>query len=281
MASAFSIWIVSPPGYSHSRCFDEVALSLRDAFAELGHDAPIVTNPSEAAGQTIVLGCNLLGAGAQLPRDCILYNLEQVSADSRWLTPALLDLFRRHRVWDYSRANIAGLAQLGVNATLCEIGYMPALSRIAPAAQPDIDVAFIGSMNDRRYDVLEALQKRGKRVFAGFDLYGAERDAIYARAKIAINIHFYQAKVFEIVRCSYLFANRICVVSETGADAEIEAAFKDSAVFAPFEGLADACVRLLDDDAARQRVAEAGFAAFAARPQTPFLRAAISASEAA
>ena len=281
MAQTYSIWIVSPPGYAHSRCFEEVALSLREAFAELGHEAPIVTDAAAAKGRTIVLGCNLLKPGAAMPDDCVLYNLEQVSLDSRWLTPDYLALLRRHRVWDYSGANIAALAQHGVDATLCEIGYMPGLSRIARSPALDLDVAFVGSMNDRRYDILEALQQRGKKVFAGFNLYGPERDAVYARAKIALNVHFYDSKVFEIVRCSYLLANRMCVVSESGPDAEIESVYANGIAFAPYDRLIETCLRLLHDDAARARVAEAGFATFSARRQTPFLQAALRASGAA
>ena len=32
----YCIWIVSPPGCSHSRCFEEVAQGLSESFAELG-----------------------------------------------------------------------------------------------------------------------------------------------------------------------------------------------------------------------------------------------------
>ena len=36
-AGAYCIWVVSPAGYAHSRAFDDVAVGLRDAFAELGY----------------------------------------------------------------------------------------------------------------------------------------------------------------------------------------------------------------------------------------------------
>src|ERR1051325_5883258 len=61
MASrTFSIWIVTTPGYPHSRCFEEVALSLQAAFADLGFDAPVVTDPALVRGRAVVLGANLL-----------------------------------------------------------------------------------------------------------------------------------------------------------------------------------------------------------------------------
>ena len=39
-----------------------------------------------------------------------------------------------------------------------------------------------------------------------------------ARSKIVLNLHQYDAQVFEIVRVSYLLANRRAVVSERGAN---------------------------------------------------------------
>ncbi len=278
MAQDYSIWIVSPPGYVHSRCFEEVALGLREAFAELGHNVPIVTDPSEAKGQTIALGANLIPRVGTTPPNCILYNLEQIGDDCSWLTPEYIDLLHTHRVWDYSHKNIEALAAYGIRASLCELGYAPSLTRIAPAEHRDIDIAFVGSMNDRRRSILKALHQRGKVVFAAFNLYGAERDTIYARAKIVINIHYFESKVFEIVRCSYLLANRMCVVSETGSEGEVEAIYKNAVAFAPYQDLVDTCVRLLDDAEARQSIAQAGFDAFSARSQARFLSAALAAT---
>src|SRR6266436_1341103 len=95
----YSIWIVSPPGYSHSRCFEEVALGLREAFAVLGFDAPILTTSERAEGATIVLGCNLLrDGGPRLPPGCILFNLEQISTESTWISKSYIELLRGHRV---------------------------------------------------------------------------------------------------------------------------------------------------------------------------------------
>ena len=73
----FCIWIVTPEGYLHSRCFEEVALGLRDAFAALGYDVPIVTDATDVRGTAVVLGGHFL---SRLPRphELIIYNLEQL-----------------------------------------------------------------------------------------------------------------------------------------------------------------------------------------------------------
>ena len=272
----YCIWIVSPPGYTHSRCFEEVALGLSEAFGALGYAAPVVTQPELVTGTAVILGCNLLGP-IEPPAGAILFNLEQISLDSVWLGNGYVDLLRRHRVWDYSIKNIAALAESGITATLCEIGYTPGLTRISPAPAQDIDVLFVGSMNERRLAVLQGLADRGVNVFTAFNAYGPERDALCARAKIVLNIHYYEAKVLEIVRVSYLLANRIVVVSESGQDTALEASLADGIAFAPYDELMQTCLRLLADDDSRAALGQRGFEIFATRDQAAMLNAALNA----
>jgi hypothetical protein len=277
-ARYFSIWIVSPPGYVHSRCFEEVALGLRDAFAVLGFDAPIVTDPSLVRDYAVVLGANLLFTipKQSLPKRCILYNLEQIQLGSPWLRPETLEVMRHCPVWDYSTRNIEKFREFHVyNVSLCGIGYAPALTRI-PSTKQDIDIAFVGSMNKRREAVLRQLASLGKKVAVGFEIYGSERDAIFARSKVVLNMHFYEAQVFEVVRVSYLLANRKCVVSETGSDAALESPLKDGIAFAPYDGLVSTCIRLIDNEAERTALAERGFNCFSAMSQAPMLERALA-----
>ncbi len=275
----YTIWIVTPPNYTHSQAFNEVALSLRDAFRALDHNCVVTTDFASIQGdQVIVLGAHLLPAGAKVPPTFIIYNLEQVSGESSWMSAGYLELLRANRVWDYSAANTAALAQKGIQATTLEIGYVPALSCMPITAHREIDVSFIGSINDRRKRVLQEIAAMGKKVFSGFDLYGAKRDGLLARSKIVLNIHFYEAKMFEIVRCSYLMANRICIVSENGADTALEASIGAGVAFAPYEELADTCIRLLDNHGERQRIAVLGYEWFAARSLVPMLKCALEAT---
>jgi hypothetical protein len=134
--SRYSIWIVSPPNYTHSQVFDEVALGLGAAFRALGLEADIVREPSRLGDTAIVLGGNLLPA-VTVPagKRLVLFNLEQITPNSPWLTDAYLSLLRRYPVWDFSEGNIAELARMGIRAQHCGIGYMPELTRIAPACR--------------------------------------------------------------------------------------------------------------------------------------------------
>jgi len=163
-------------------------------------------------------------------------------------------------VWDYSLANIAKLRQLGIHhAAHAPVGYIPEMTRIVPQENPDIDVLFYGCINDRRQQVLVDLIAAGVKMEALFGIYGQERDAYIARSKIVLNMHFYEAKVFEIVRVSYLLANRAFVISEQGSNPEEEAYFADGVVFTPYENLVQSCLDYLTQDAERQAIAQRGF----------------------
>ncbi len=270
----YSIWIVSPPGFAHSRAFDEIAIALKEGFDKIGFRTPIVRDAEEIGGQGIVLGCNLIPEFglSNLPDNLIMFNMEQIQADSCWMTPAYLDLLKAYPVWDYSRRNIQKLERLGLDgARWCGIGYEPGLTRIPPGRE-DIDVLFYGSPNARRDLVLKELEKRGLRVVRLFGVYGKRRDRFIARAKIVLNIHYYEARIFEIARVSYLLANRKFVISEQGRGDETERMYADGLVFSPYENLVETCVAHLEDEASRERIARDGFRIITGRRQSDYLR---------
>jgi hypothetical protein len=276
----YAVSILRQPGNVHSECFREIAETVHGGLLALGHDA-VLADRTDVEGRTnIVFGSNLI---ANLDRPhafasgSILYNLEQIYDGSPWLVPALLAAFRAHTVWDYSVANIQALARHGITAHHVPVGYVPALTRIAPAAAQDIDVLFIGSLADRRLDVLRALQARGAKVTALCGLYGPERDAIVARSKIVINIHFHPAKVFEIVRVSYLLANRCFVVSEQGSEPAIERLFAAGVAFAAYDRLVEACLGYLAAPEARRTVAARGFDLITKQSEADLLRPVVGA----
>ena len=275
----FAVVIVSPPGYLYSESFREVAEALHYALLALGHDSLLTDRLDCHDRQTIVLGSNLLAPyGLEPPNNAILYNFEQVYEGSPWLTPALLDLFRRYPVWDYSQANIERLAAWHVpRLSHVRVGYVPELTRIA-AVPEDIDVLFYGSNSPRRRAVLDSLRARGFRVEWLFGVFGAGRDAMIARSKIVLNMHLYEAEVFEIVRVSYLLANGRAVVSERGANPAEDADLASGIAFAAYDELVDRCVELLGDDRSRRELGQRGYQAFSARNQAAILGEVLSSS---
>lgn len=274
----FSIWIVKTPIYWHTGMIvGELARSLQAAFEELGYkNTPIVDQASEIKGCGIVLCSNLLPSISEtLPSRLILYNHEQVQQNSPWMTTGHIELFRKFPIWDYSGLNMKNLEKKGIsNTTLCRIGYMPVLSHISPQNE-DIDVLFYGTLNRRRETILDQLKKAGLKVHVASAVYGDELDNLIARAKIVINIHFYEAKVFEIVRVSYLLANRKCVVSERGADDDLEAPLSQGVSFVEYKDLVATCLSLLEQPKKRRAMAEKGFESFKNISQTETLKDAI------
>jgi GT2 family glycosyltransferase len=269
----YCIWIVNVPGNIH-HTFDEIALGLKAAFRKLGFDAPVVTDPDNISGTAIVLGCNRLAKLqiSELPENIILYNLEQVQPNSPWLNDNYLELLRSHPVWDYSNINMKELEKIGVtDVTHCGIGYEPELTKI-PQIEEDIDVLFYGSINDRRKQILEALKESGLNIVTLFGAYGGKRDEYIARAKIILNIHYYEAKLFEIVRISYLLANKKFIISEPGSDIEFEKIFDGGIVFSKIEDIANDCHKYLKNENFRKAVATKGFEIFKNHSQSDFLK---------
>lgn len=277
----FAVVSPEPDGY-HS--FDDFAETLHHALVALGHDS-VMTKSLDLGGIDgrcpILLSPNYIARfGIAPPPNSILYNFEQIYADSPWMTPALFDLFLRFPVWDYSQANIDRFASWGVpRLTHVPVGYVPEMTRIAPAPK-DVDVLFYGRIDERRTALLDRLRARGLRVEALNRVYGAERDAWIARSKVVVNIHAgrYTTPVFEIARVSHLLANSCAVVSEGGSNPDDRRGLESAIAFADYDGLVDRCVELVNDDRARNALAERGFQIFSARSESEILRAALSAT---
>ncbi len=276
----FAVAVVSPPDHHDisGGAFNEVAEALHHGLVALGHDSVLTDRLDLDERRTIVLGSNLLVQYAlEPPKNPIFYNLEQLGDDLPWMTmPEFVDLFRHYPHWDYSQANVEYLAGLGLpRPTYVPIGYVPELTRIAPAPE-DIDVLFYGALNGRRYAVLRELHDRGLRVKWLPGAYGASRDGWIARSKVVLNLHYFEAKIFAIVRVSYLLANRRAVVSEHSADPTLERDLASGIAFADYDELVDRCVELVSDEGARSELAGRGYQAFSARDQTAILDRALS-----
>lgn len=273
-----NVLLVEPPQYTHAAAFVDVADALCHGLRDLGHHSDVVTRPSGHEDLTIVVGANLLAERqdllADLPANSLLYNLEQIEPGSPWCTDAMLDVLRMRPVLDYSGQNLDRLTAEGVDTVgILEVGHHPVLERIEPlpAAHKDIDVLFYGSLNERRAHVLHDLAAHGVAVHHAFGVYGSPRDELIARSHIVLNMHHFEAKVFEIVRVSYLLANGCFVVSETGGDPALEEPFRTGVAFADRDELVDTCIAFLANPAARESMAATGREIMRSRSQADHL----------
>ena len=191
----FAVVIVTRPGYVHTEAFREIAQTLFFGLQRLGHDV-IWSDTAFVPDRTpIVFGANLLAHHAEVPSNAIIYNLEQTDTSSVWMKEPYFTVLRTHQVWDYSTRNVEALRSHGVaNVHYLPVGYVSELERIADV-EKDIDVLFYGSVNPRRQHIIEQLRSVGVEVATVFGVYGAERDAMIARARVVLNVHFYEAKI--------------------------------------------------------------------------------------
>lgn len=273
---AFHVSVVRPPGYAHASAFDEVAATLVHGFERLGMVASFGENELAGDAVNILLGAHLLESGHvdQIPLDrTVVYNLEPLVHHPAVLTPTYRALLGQAVVWDYSRENLAYLAQtLGVQGFFLPLGFVPELCRVGRGPQ-DIDVLFYGSLSARRVAVLEELRRTGLRVVSVFGAYGLKRDALLARAKVVLNVHYQDhSSPFEIVRVSYLLANRKAVVAECEDPAELPRGFERALAWGPYHDLVRLCREVATDDAWRAELEAAAYAVFSRICEEDLLR---------
>jgi hypothetical protein len=273
MAMPYRVCIIIPPGYTHAACFLEVAFLLKSSLVSLGRTCDVAFNDFSPLATNIVLGYHLLQHGDHLKAfRYIPYQLEQLSAqDGVWSENAQKVLRSATEVWDYSVENIRFLSENGIAARHVPVGYHPNLEQIRHSASKDIDVLFYGSLGPRRQKVLDELRAHSDlRTEAVFGVYGKDRDACIARAKVVINVHFYSARIFEAVRISYLLNNRCLVVTEESQTNPYPDVTLESV---PYERLAERCVELLNDSARLSRLSSGAYEQFRrSYPMTELLR---------
>ena len=280
MRLGLSISRFEPPGYPGVRAFDEIVLTLRESLCRLGHDVVEKVNGLHSDRINVLFGGHLLGERHlhQLPSRTIVYNTEQLGSGSPVIRPHYAKLLANRPVWDFSAKNLQWLRESIPNARgiLLPVGYVPPLRRIACNPFPDIDVLFYGDVNARRERILRGLLGAGVSLTHAFNCFGAERDALIARAKLVLNIHAYPTQIFEVVRVSYLLANGVAVVSELDERTSIECDLREAIAGAPASRLAATIGELLADADARAALAARGQRIFEARDAVAYTRAALA-----
>ncbi len=276
---AFVVTIFNPPKLPMQGILLETAQMVCFGLRELGIDAIITTDLERTPRRRILLGtgclpnARILGFNGSLAlrEDTILYQLEQLTGPEHFLTSSVFPWFTVFPAWEYSKFNLASHRMLGLDRVrYAPFGYVPQWTRIAEQQQ-DIDVLFYGILSERRQRILDELHRIGVKVVCLVDVYGQERDAYIARSRIVLNIHHYQARIFEYSRVLYLLANRKCVVSETGNDAD-ENDYASGIAFAEYDNLVSTCLRLLKSPGERDRLKEAGYELIRSRPMSAILK---------
>ncbi|MBS7805562.1 hypothetical protein KIH24_13395 [Rhizobiales bacterium TNE-4] len=253
----YNICTVQPPGYVHAHAFDEVAILIGAGLEDLGYLATINANKIDHDARNIIIGCHLLDPQSAniIPTNSIVLNTEQLSNEIGSWNQNIMFWLQRYEAWDYSIKNIENIKAVGLTQPKhLMLGFHEKLLSIPKARHQDIDVLFYGSMNERRRKTLDEISNRGLKVKELFGIYGKERDEWISRSKIVLNLHFFNTKIFEIVRCFYLMINSKAVVAEIDNETSINPLYCDGIYATSYANIADECLRLCSDQHARDEI---------------------------
>lgn len=243
---SWSIWAANS-------VFLETALGLREAFALHGWAVPVYEGEAPwASSEAIWILVGLTLAPTPLPPRYVVYQMEQLT--SPWITPGyLMQLASALDVWEFAPSHVPFWTARGLRSSFVPFSA-PSLWLTQPTSVgTDIDVLFYGSNNERRTRLRDSLTRAlaplgvGVHFYLNFDLFGPERDAVVRRAKVVLNLHYYEHAALEVHRLNYLLAHAKCVVSEPSVDAYLDQRYGNAVVFARTDELAFTVLAMLGD----------------------------------
>ena len=255
------------------QCFCDLAKIIQISIEKLGYQCMI----SEKIFRdccNLILGanaCKNVALECNIPADSIIVQFEQLYDESPQCTKQYLDLLKEYEVWDYNETNVLWLKNtLGIDAKMLKIGYESSFEIpkiVGGDSAKDIDVLFYGALNDRRQKIQNELKTRfpNKNIqFHYNNLWGWARDELIARSKIVLNLHYYDAKLFEYPRVSYLLNSGAFVISETSANDCDYSFIKQGLVICSYSEICNAVERFLDpsSDETRRRISDTGYDLF-------------------
>jgi hypothetical protein len=247
--------------------YKEVIETIAWGLEKLGHQVTYAVNKPAVDAINIIFGAQVMPIVAlkQMPDDTIIYNFEQMRGQAPHNIRheiAYCAQAERFKIWDYCEANLQSWQALGRHdVKFVPVGYAPILSRISKVEMQDIDVLIYGLSGERRLQTFHELSVRGVSTLFASGFYGSTRDDLISRSKIVLNINLYKiSRIFEIVRVSYLLANKKAVVADLDADTFIEEDVRAGITFASSgQELLNACFTLLENKSRRADLEEAGF----------------------
>ena len=239
-----NVCILQPPGYIHALALLEAAEYVVEKCILAGYQASLSKNRILSSGLNIVFGAHIRPEKNQdYPPNTVIFNTEQIPEKSVWTSSDYKNCLDRHFVWDYSQSN---LAHLHDRSRRIDFYHVDKLQRVDLEKEREIDLIFYGSMNERRKKIIENLADKGLSILKVFGLYGPERDALLGKARAVLNLHFYDAQIFQQIRAFYALSNGVPVISENFPANSAPPLYGD-VIFTPGqERFEDFVVKLLD-----------------------------------
>jgi len=157
---------------------------------------------------------------AELPGLYVAFQMEQ-TVSSRWLTERYMSLLEHSfAVFDYSSVNLSYFTSNGLSYR--QMYYMPVgyidNYRNARSTTKQYDVLFYGDTTcARRQAFITSIEKTHK-VKVINDLFGEELYAELRKAKVLINVHYYEGALLETTRLYESLSLDCLIVSESSVD---------------------------------------------------------------
>lgn len=207
------VCLIQPNGYIHSLALLEAAEYVVYKLKNAGYNSELNTNLLINDGINIVFGAHITAnIDLHYPENTILFNTEQLPENSIWTNVNYKKLLDRYYILDYSQTNIDLIPHS--NKALVNFYHCEQLNRIQKLPEKSIDLLFYGSINERRANILKNLNAKGLRIQNIFGVYGAQRDELLAKSYAVLNLHYYEAQIFQQIRAFYPLINGIPVISE-------------------------------------------------------------------
>jgi hypothetical protein len=244
--------------------YREVIESVQWGLEQLGYEVRYSLNKFRKSSTNIIFGAQVLPIDflKQLPGETIVYNFEQNRGLEKHEIRQEMQFIAKHlQIWEYSPSNLESWKLLGAdNPKLVPVGYAPVLTRIPKFNPQDIDVLIYGMSGDKRLNAFHRLSHAGLNIVFASGFYGQLRDSLIARSKIILNVNLYDhAQIFEVVRVSYLLANKKAVIATMDENTAVEKDLCESIKFTSMDKLVEDCMELLQNENKRIELEKTGY----------------------
>jgi hypothetical protein len=146
------------------------------------------------------------------------------------LNPNILQFINKkenYYIWDFSSTNIREIKKTYTNIKTyylpllynpyLELYYKQTITRSIEYQNKEIDILFMGTMNNRRQKILDELKKsyKVKIIVIEDRLSNREIFDLIENSKLVLNLFYYEVFVFDYYRNTLLLSNNVLMVSET------------------------------------------------------------------
>ena len=220
-----------------------IAKQIKNTLEKLGFYCYITLDEREmflssATSIPIVLAPQMF---SKLPKNFIAFQLEQKG--SQWFDQNYLSLLKQASfVLEYSKRNLEFLQMSGIPFE--KLYYCPifpnslSLSDFYDRSEDkEFDLVFYGAMNERRRKILSALKKKYK-ILELCNTFGQDLYNQINRARLLLNIHFYEDADLETTRLAEAVALGIPIISESSSS-DLEEQYEGFVTFAKSGNIED------------------------------------------